>query len=150
MASQAEIDIVRSMAGGTRTRNLTDARVSQIIDDNWERATEETGIADTDLQNVYWSIANQIVRRYAVAEVLIGAPDMVDTRNSLLREATTMISTISKPDPSDPDSEIIVDTDEYTTYPLNANGEIWLGSIGGRPRYRTVFGSDADTPTGLA
>jgi hypothetical protein len=143
MASQEEIDIVRAMAGGTRTRNLTDARVSQIIDDNWNRITEETGIAVSDLQATYYSIATQIVRRYAVAEVLIGSPEMVDTRNSLLREAQNMIGTLAKPDPSDPDSEIIVTTSDYETYPLNAGGTIWLGSLSGRPRYRTTFGQDS-------
>lgn len=148
MASSTEIAIVRDMAGGTRTRNLTDARISQIIDDNWNRITEETGIAVTDLLAVYYNIATQIVRRYAVAELLIGSPDMVDTRNSLLREAQGMIATLSKPDPSDPDSEIICDTDDYQTYPLNPTGEIWLGSLSGRPRVR--FGTSSDTPFGTA
>lgn len=150
MATSEEIGIVRAMAGGTRTRNLTDARVSQIIDDNWHRITEETGISVSDLQATYYNIATQIVRRYAVAEILIGSPDMVDTRNSLLREATTMITQLAKPDPSDPDSEIIVDVDDYQTYPLNPNGEVWLGSISGRPRYRTYFGEESDSPLGIA
>lgn len=145
MADSTEIAIVRQMAGGTRTKNLSDARVSQIIDDNWNRITEETGIAVSDLQAVYYSIATQIVRRYAVAELLIGAPEMVDTRNSLLREAQNMIATLAKPDPSDPDSEVIVDSDEYTTYPLNPNGEVWLGNVAGRPWYRTRFGTEQDT-----
>lgn len=149
MASSTEIAIVREMSGGTRTRNLTDARISQIIDDNWSRITEETGIAYSDLQATYYNIATQIVRRYAVAEILIGSPDMVDTRNSLLREATNMISQLAKPDPSDPDSEIIVDVDEYQTYPLNPNGEVWLGNISGRPKYRTMFGEEGDSPLGV-
>lgn len=150
MASAEEIAIVRAMAGGTRTRNLADTRISQIIDDNWNRITEETGIAVSDLLNTYYNIATQIVRRYAVAEIFIGWPDMVDTRNSLLREANTMISQLSKPDPSDPDSEIIVDVNDYETYPLNSSGTIWLGSLQGRPKYRTLFGEENDSPLGTA
>ncbi len=150
MASTEEIAIVRAMAGGTRTKNLADARVSQIIDDNWNRITEETGIAVTDLLAVYYNIATQIVRRYAVAEILIGSPDMTDVRNSLLREATNMISQLAKPDPSDPDSEVIVETDDYQTYPLNPNGEVWLGNVTGRPKYRTLFGESEDSPLGIA
>lgn len=150
MADANEITIVRQMSGGTRTRNLSDARISQIIDDNWNRITEETGIAVTDLLAVYYNIATQIVRRYAVAEILIGAPDMIDVRNSLLREAQGMIATLAKPDPSDPDSEIIVDVDPYQTYPLNPTGEIWLGNVSGRPRYRTTFGEENDSPLGIA
>lgn len=140
MASQQEIDIVRQMAGGTRVRNLTDARIGQIIDDNWSRITEETGIAFDDLQATYYNIATQIVRRYATAEIFIGVPEMVDTRNSLLREATNMIATLAKPDPSDPDSEIIVEASDYETYPLNQSGSIWLGSMTapGRPRFRSL------------
>ena len=150
MASAEEILIVRQMSGSTRTRNVSDARISQIIDDNWNRITEETGIAVTDLLAVYYNIATQIVRRYATAEILIGSPDMIDTRNSLLREATLMIATLSKPDPSDPDSEIIVDTDDYQTYPLNPTGEIWLGSLSGRPRYRRTYWGDDSLTTGTA
>lgn len=150
MADSTEIAIIRAMAGGTRTKNLADSRISQIVDDNWNRITEETGIAVSDLQAVYYSIATQIVRRYAVAEIMIGSPDMVDTRNSLLREAQNMINTLSKPDPSDPDSEIIVDVDEYQTYPLNPNGEVWLGNVSGRPKYRTLFGEENDSPLGIA
>lgn len=150
MASAEEILTVRQMSGGTRTKNISDTRISQIIDDNWNRITEETGIAVADLQATYYNIATQIVRRYAVAELLIGAPDMVDTRNSLLREANTMISQLSKPDPSDPDSEIIVDVDPYETYPLNPSGTVWLGSLQGRPRYRTLFGEENDSPLGIA
>lgn len=142
MASNEEITIVRQMAGNTRVRNLSDERIGQIIDDNWFRVTEETGIAIDDLSNTYYNVATQMVRRLAVAEIFIGWPDMVDTRNSLLREVQNMIAQIAKPDPSDPDSEIIVSTDEYETYPLNANGTIWLGNVTGRPRYRTAFGSD--------
>jgi hypothetical protein len=144
MATQEEIDIVRQMAGGTRVRNLTDARIGQIIDDNWSRITEETGIAFDDLQATYYNIATQIVRRYAVAEIFIGVPEMVDTRNSLLREATNMIATLAKPDPSDPDSEIIVDATEYETYPLNSSGTIWLGNVMGRPRYRSLNQGDPE------
>jgi|GEM_PF-3139339 len=150
MASTQEITIVRQMAGSTRTRNIDDARIGQVIDDNWNRITEETGIAVSDLLNTYYNVATQIVRRYAVAELLIGAPEMVDTRNSLLREATTMISQLAKPDPSDPDSEIIVDVDPYQTYPLNPTGEIWLGSLSGRPKYRTYFGEPTDSAIGTA
>ncbi len=150
MADANEITIVRQMAGGTRTKNIADARISQIIDDNWNRITEETGIAVNDLLATYYNIATQIVRRYAVAEILIGSPDMNDTRNSLLREATNMIATLAKPDPSDPDSEIIVDTDDYQTYPLNPGGEVWLGSLSGRPKYRTYFGEDSDSSVGIA
>lgn len=141
MAIQAEIDYVRAMAGGTRTRNITDQRIGEIIDSNWDRIAEETGIAETDTSVVYYSVATQMVRRLATAEIWIGWPDMTDSRNSLLREVQNMIATIAKPDPSDPDSEIICDSDPYETYPLNADGTVWLSSVQGRPRYRTYFGS---------
>lgn len=142
MADQSEIDIVRQMAGGTRVRNLTDVRIGQIIDDNWKRTEEETGISVDDLQATYYNLATQIVRRFSVAEIFISWPEMADQRNNLLRECTLMIQSLSKPDPSDPDSEIIVDATDYETYPLNPVGTIWLGSQPGRPRYRTTFGSD--------
>lgn len=142
MASSAEILIVRNMLGVTRTRNIADATISTAIDRAWSRTEEETQILSTDTANFYFDIASQITERYAAAEILIQMPDLSSLRNSLLREAENMVTSVAKPDPSDPDSEILIDSEDYATYPMNPDGEIWLGSVSGRPRYRTWFGSD--------
>lgn len=142
MADPAQILIVRNMLGVTRVRNVSDATIGTAIDRAWSRTEEETQILQTDIANFYYDLASQITERFAAAELLIQMPDLVSLRNSILNDAKAMISTVAKPDPSDPDSEILIDSEDYTTYPMNPDGEIYLGSVSGRPRYRTWFGSD--------
>jgi hypothetical protein len=142
MASADEILIVRNMLGVTRVRNISDTTISTAIDRAWKRTEEETQIMSTDTSNFYYDIASQITERFAAAEILIQMPDLSSLRNSLLNDAKAMVTTVAKPDPSDPDSEILIDSEDYTTYPMNPDGEIYLGSLAGRPRYRTWFGSD--------
>lgn len=122
---QAEIDEARFLAGSVASANLLDSNIDQALTESNDEVTERTGMDSTS--TYLPNLRRKMKILVAVADLLIPFKNSSDIRDSILKEIENVETRLTNPHPNDPDSESLVDSAGYQSYPLNINGSYYSG-----------------------